>query len=388
MGHATLHLLHQAVRLGEWEVLATALSNDITVLAQADDDGMTLLHRAVATGQTEIVENLLAYAQCPLDIPERHMGRTPLHLAANKGHGDIIRLLLGAGANPFLEDQQQKRPLDLASTPAALAALQAVTLNPSCALHQAIQQGAALRAARLIAACPSLRTHVDSRGRSPLFLALAAGRMEVIDAILAAGISLTASDHAGQYPLHEAVSRGNSLLVARLLEAGADVQCRDGQGFTPLHLAAGAGDATRMLLPAPGGFAVPAVDDAQTQCAFDFDALFAEPVTAVQQALPHHTRDDLAISAMLLDAGADVNACARSGITPLHLAAAVGDTQLVSLLLAHHAEVDPLLAIWHATPAHIAAAHGHISAVTLLKQAGANMALRDAYGRSVDELAG
>ena len=75
---------------------------------------------------------------------------------------------------------------------------------------------------------------------------------------------------------------------------------------------------------------------------------------------------NLALIDGLLAHGADVNAVAGGGITPLHLAAARGDLALIDRLLAHgalHTEADT-----GQMPTDIAAERGHPEAAARLRQ--------------------
>lgn len=50
-----------------------------------------------------------------LDLnPPDEVKNTPLHLACEDGHVEIIKILLEAGADPNLENKQKKKPIDLA----------------------------------------------------------------------------------------------------------------------------------------------------------------------------------------------------------------------------------------------------------------------------------
>lgn len=376
------------VRQGAREAVAAALAAEPALLTAVDDDGMTVLHLAVSAGQPALVADLLAYPAVPLDAPQHTHGRTPLHIAARKGCPDVIQLLLDAGANVFAKDTRGERPLDLAEGPAAVAVLRPPTLTPDRALREAILSGAALRIHRQLAANPALLTSRDAEGRTLLHLAIVASSLPVLGVLLTAGVPVNMPDNMGSAPLHDAARRGDAVYVQVLLAAGAAPRLPGPQEITPLHLSAGHGDAARTLaLRPPPGLAPPS-DPALTaapdgQCAFAFDLPVAVPTPPTA---PTPQRHDLTIAAALLDAGADPGARARGGITPLHLAADLGDTALVTLLLARRAPVDPLLALWHATPAHLAATSGHLTVVTLLRQAGANLAARDNYGRTVQAL--
>ena len=72
----------------------------------------------------------------------------------------------------------------------------------------------------------------------------------------------------------------------------------------------------------------------------------------------------------LLAQGANVDARSKAKQTPLHLAAQRGDTAMINILMAHHADPNPLDREGH-TPADLAALHHHQQTVKLLVAQGA-----------------
>ena len=76
----------------------------------------------------------------------------------------------------------------------------------------------------------------DARVRA-LVMAADHQRLNTIDALIAAGTSVDATDPVfGGHPLRTAASNGRPASVRRLLEHGADPRLRDGQGRTPIDL--------------------------------------------------------------------------------------------------------------------------------------------------------
>ena len=73
---------------------------------------LTPLHVAAQYGHTDIVEVLLGAAADP-NLPPNLPSylRTPLHVAAEYGHTDIVQVLLGAAADPNRSNNQQQTPL-------------------------------------------------------------------------------------------------------------------------------------------------------------------------------------------------------------------------------------------------------------------------------------
>lgn len=73
-------------------------------------------------------------------------------------------------------------------------------------------------------------------GLTPLHCAAAGGHVDVVEALLARGVSVDNPDGAGFTALHTAAASGRISVVRALLKAGADVFTRVG-GSTALELA-------------------------------------------------------------------------------------------------------------------------------------------------------
>lgn len=74
----------------------------------------TPLHVAASRGHTEVLRLLLRRRARPNSAPG---GRTALHEACAAGHTACVHVLLVAGADPNLPDQDGKRPLHLCRGP-------------------------------------------------------------------------------------------------------------------------------------------------------------------------------------------------------------------------------------------------------------------------------
>lgn len=81
-----------------------------------DQEGATPLHYAARENLPEIV-SLLLKSGAPVDARDQY-GNTPLWRAvfASRGRGDVIALLLAAGANPGVKNDSEMSPRDLAKT--------------------------------------------------------------------------------------------------------------------------------------------------------------------------------------------------------------------------------------------------------------------------------
>ena len=94
------------------ELLNTA-ANVPSLLAIQDDNGFTALLHASKKGHTEIVRMLLA-AGAKIDHVDED-GNTALLQASREGHTEIVRMLLAAGAKVDHVDKNERTALLLAS---------------------------------------------------------------------------------------------------------------------------------------------------------------------------------------------------------------------------------------------------------------------------------
>jgi len=93
-------------------VEAVLAKKGLKVNAKESTFGMTALHVAASKGHIEIVELLLANGS---DIEAKEeTGRTPLHAAAFRGHAVVVEALLAKGANVNALTHDGKTPLDWA----------------------------------------------------------------------------------------------------------------------------------------------------------------------------------------------------------------------------------------------------------------------------------
>ncbi|KAG8444767.1 hypothetical protein GDO86_009803 [Hymenochirus boettgeri] len=141
-------------------------------------------------------------------------GRTPLHLAANKGHVNIVQILLKAGCDLDIQDDGNQTALH-----------RAAVVGQSEVLALLIQEGCAL-------------DRQDKDGNTALHEASWHGFSQSVKLLVKAGANVLAKNKAGNTPLHLACQNGHSQSCRILLLAGSRADLKNNAGDTGLHVAA------------------------------------------------------------------------------------------------------------------------------------------------------
>lgn len=72
------------------------------------------LHKAADMGHVDVARVLIEHDPARINAERQADKATPLHMAAAKGHADMVLLLLEAGADPSKKNQQNRTPLFMA----------------------------------------------------------------------------------------------------------------------------------------------------------------------------------------------------------------------------------------------------------------------------------
>ncbi len=192
--------------------------------------------------------------------------------------------------------------------------------------------------------------HVNNEGQDALALAVLGGKPDIVESLLQKGASTAHRDNEGRTAMHFAAANNNSLLIQLLLRYGAYVDPGDNTKLTPLHYCAdlkitqaaeylisrGAnvnrtdnGGKTPLIFAAMRN--VPQLVNVLIQAGANINHRDAEDYHALDRSIRANAVD---ASIALIRAGADYSSPDRVlGLTPLHLAAQYGNTQMVNVLL-------------------------------------------------------
>jgi ankyrin repeat protein len=240
----------------------------------------SLLAEAARQGDQQAVQALL---QQGLDVNGWGTDGTPaLHWAVRVNDQELVDLLLAAGANLNGANRYGLAPI-----------------------HVAVQYRHVGMARRLLDAGADIET-ADASGEPPLLIATRLGVVDLVEALLAQGAAVNARDLVyGQTALMLAVRDEQLGLVQRLLAAGADVNAQSL-----------AGEEMRFILPAEVPVGTSKGVGINRMGWPDRGA--RQPIAGAKTPLLYATRQgNLALTRLLVEAGADIEIADANGITPL-----------------------------------------------------------------------
>ncbi|KAK3875802.1 hypothetical protein Pcinc_019336 [Petrolisthes cinctipes] len=177
-------------------------------------DQQTLLEAAIE-GEVEVALKLIwrGVSADTVSTLQEHQGRRPLHLASDRGHENLVWVLLRAGAMVDARDQTEMTALHLAAWSGNLGVVTILIMHGADPLLQV-------------------------KGHSAFHLAAEGGHVGVLRELKhrrPQDLQLPTADY--KTPLHLAADNGNLAAVKWLLEEGADQEAKDAMGLTPLDCA-------------------------------------------------------------------------------------------------------------------------------------------------------
>ncbi|KAK6126056.1 hypothetical protein DH2020_040170 [Rehmannia glutinosa] len=187
------------------------------VVNEVNELGETALFTAAEKGYIDVVKELLPYTTREGIRTKNKSGFDPLHIAASRGHHEIVQILLEH--DPELSKtvgQSNATPLISAATKGHLPVVK-----------------------ELLSKDPSLLEIPRSNGKNALHLSARQGHVDIVKALLEKDPQLARrTDKKGQTALHMAVKGVSCDVVKLLLQADAAiVMLPDKFGNTALHIA-------------------------------------------------------------------------------------------------------------------------------------------------------
>lgn len=297
--------LFDAIEAGRVRDAKAALAAGADVNGRHELDGLAPLHYAAGTGKKELVEvlceaganlNQTVTAKGAIKPRKTLEGWTALHLAAVNGWVESVQLLIEKGADKDAKDEQgvtplgrviEKKDLEMAAILKAAGAKEAVGIPKG-------QPPNSPPPNKSKSSGPAPNNAQQTMAFGKLMGAIQEGQIRGVKDALAAGADVNGKSEVGLSPLILAAMTGKTSIVEALCDAGASLnqtvtgKAANTDGFTALHFA----------------------------------------------ALNGHEE----VAQLLLTKGAERNAKAANGLTPLALATALKQQEVVAVLKADGAK--------------------------------------------------
>lgn len=205
----------------------------------------TPLIRAAAAGNYEKVEKLLE-ENIPVDGRDSEE-RTALIAAAYNERNEICRLLITAGANPYMQDRNGFNALDFAASRGLVDTVKLILKESKSpdqrhhAEYAMLMQAAFAANAGLLPAGKDdfySANRISIEDKSPLHIAASNDSEDLIKAMIKRGAKVNIENSSGQTPLHWAAWNNKVNAISLLLKNSAKIDITDNDGTTPLMFAA------------------------------------------------------------------------------------------------------------------------------------------------------
>jgi ankyrin repeat protein len=277
-----------------------------------------------------------------VNVSDKATDQTALSYAIENGNREMVRTLLGAGADINARSRDGQTAI--------------MSLNRTANLDLVRD---------LLAAGADVNVR-DRRGETPLLSAATSSSFAVIQELISYGAGMDAKNNEGTTVLMRAAENSDPQVAKLLLKFGVDVNARDENQETALLIAARWGSA--------------ATAKALIGARADVNAKDGEGRTALILAAKD---EDPQLARLLIDAGADVNAKDEDETTPLINAADNDRVQIIKALIEAGAKIDARngdgqTALMRASEPET---------VLLLLNAGADFTLKDKEGQTALSLA-
>lgn len=224
-----------------------------------DRKGMNALHHAASNNQKGIVAYLIEQGfavDTVIHAPKkRRHAQTALHIAANLGHTETVKVLLNLGASPTQVDAQGFGLVEHAVFSKQAEMLLIIRQLPHYyhrATHPSLLRAVVLSdqhevMMELILAHADLSI-TDKQGLTLVHLAAIANAVKVMACLIESHeISLNQCDKAQNTALHYAGEHGHVAMIEQLAEQGVELDTLNDDKLTPLYLSCAGGHLGAML---------------------------------------------------------------------------------------------------------------------------------------------
>ncbi|XP_071115840.1 serine/threonine-protein phosphatase 6 regulatory ankyrin repeat subunit B-like [Haliotis cracherodii] len=346
-----------------YEYLAVEEKCDLTGV---DDNGDTILHLACQGGSVQIVRHLMSSKL--FDINHRgQYGKTPLMIAACRGHRDVFQLLLSQNCHISSEDFTMSETLSYGHV--------GDCLNMSQFLRAREHGQNRFMTTHKRHYISKLKSHLEKNGSSMLLVdvsglsllhtAAETGNMELAEFLLSKGkVDINTRDASGRTPVMLAAAERHRDMFNVLTRKQCDLSLKDAQSRGVLHYASQGGN-------------LGIVQDVGRKDVNETDIYNKTPVSYCVERGHKHIFDTL------LNKGGDLSVVDTDKNTLLHLASKGGNQAIVEHLLSSGTFDINAVNRDRRTPLLVAAYTGHTDICQHLIVVGADVHRQDYDGNDV-----
>ncbi|KAJ5882525.1 ankyrin [Penicillium soppii] len=351
----------------------------------------TAIHLAAESGSLDIVE-LILQARPDLLESRGFTGDTPISVALKLRHSAVFEFLFDKGADIIATNEEDDTPFHIAATKGHFQIIK-----------------------RMLDRDPSILNAKGYKGRTAILSALMAdhvvsedlttsGNLLIFEYLFEKGADISIADEHADLPLHFAVSRGYPTAVEQILERKPDlIEAKGHMGRTALSLALFQDQLNIVDSLLEKGADIAVLDDEDNNslhaAAWGGHLNAAEEIlkkkpdlinekgnggrTALSFAL---FRGHLDVFDFLFDKGAEITVD-EEGVTPFHLAAKGGYLQAVEKIFRSRSDLLNSKDDDGQTALIKASEDGHVDVATYLLKEGADITLKSNNGRTALHMA-
>ncbi|XP_062620362.1 ankyrin repeat domain-containing protein 17-like [Saccostrea cucullata] len=332
---------------------------------------------------------------------------TPLNIAIQHGHTDIVKYLVENGSYVNMPDQTNKPSFYRTFECRENETVEKMAQNKvnisfpkgfedEMPLHFAIKNGHT-EIVKYLVERGSETNALDFRRNTPLFYALENDKIEIVEFLVGHGAEVNVPDFLNETPLCKASENGQTKIVEFLVGHGAGVNFFNFWKETPLSKASENGHTEIVEFLVGNGGEVNASDFRKetpickasknghtnifrylVEHGANVNIDISEGRSLLSMASKNgHTE----IVEYLVGNGAEINVFDSRKETPLYKASENGHTKIVEFLVGHGAEVN-VSDIWKITPLIKASENGHTEIVEYLVGHGAEVNVSDFWKRT------
>ncbi|PAA66278.1 hypothetical protein BOX15_Mlig016846g2 [Macrostomum lignano] len=380
--------LHEAARSGN----RTRVEKLIKVTGKIDCRNSldrTALHMAASKGHREIVRILIESGKASVEVTDK-FGMSPLMWATYFGHTEVVNLLLDRSANirrrnklgmhvvHIAAEQNHCELVKIFINKTKKTLLNDTEKNGMTAVMIAAAKGNGEVVQSLISLGADLKIR-DNRKRTVLHVAAESGNERVLDNLIADGPKMreliNERDDRGRMPIHYAVEKGFAGAVEILLAFGASPNdTTDSEEVETV-----ANSATPIAVhPEMSPFLLAAREKKPNEDEQPAEA-FADGAAPGEGGKPRPQHGE--ILRRLVQAGTDIDAVNSNGYTALHYAALNDDSNAVYTLVHFGCDISAKNNRMQ-TPLHMAAEQNRLRAAEALLLSGAPLNIADKTGKT------